>query len=117
MKKMISGLVLSLVLVASLAMSAFAGGDVTKSFTLTRESKVNGQTLKEGEYTIKFADDKEGELVVLKGKKEVAKASYRFKEMKSIPETVVVYSQNDDGSLTVKRLEFKGMKSALVLEE
>ena len=116
MKKMISGLLLSFAMVMSLALTSVAG-DVTKSFTLTRDSKLNGTPLTKGDYSVKFADDKAGELVVLKGKNEVAKVKYRFMELKnSSSDNAVAYSVADDGSYTVRRLEFKGMKSALVFE-
>ena len=117
MKKMISGLVLSVVVMGSLVASAFAGGEVTKSLKLTRESKLSGQVLQEGDYSVRFMDDKEGELVVMKGKKEVVKVNYKFKELKeTAPENAVAYTQNGDGALYLKRLEFKGMKSAIVFE-
>lgn len=121
MKKLVRrlavGLAASMVMVFSLSLSTFAGGEVTKSFRLTRDSRVNGQVLKEGDYAVRFADDKEGELVLLKGKKEVAKASYKFKELKeSAADNAVAYSMDGDGSLHLKRLEFKGSKTAIVFE-
>jgi hypothetical protein len=116
MKKLISGLVATMVMVFSLAVFSFAG-DVTKSFTLTRQTKVNGQLLKEGDYSVKFADDKEGELTIWRSRKEVARTTYKFQEMdKPAKADIVAYTQNDDGTMTITRLEFKGMKSALVFE-
>jgi hypothetical protein len=116
MKKMIGGLFLSFALILSLVSFSFAG-DVTKSFTLTRDSKLKGTNLTKGDYSVKFADDKEGELVLMKGKNEVAKVQYRFVELKNSPaDNAVAYSVADDGSFTVRRLEFKGMKSAIVFE-
>ena len=114
--KKISGLLLSFAMVLSLASFSFAG-DVTKSFTLTRDSKLKGTTLAKGDYTVKFADDKEGELVLLKGKTEVARVKYHFLELKNSPaDNAVAYSVADDGSFSIRRLEFKGMKSAIVFE-
>lgn len=116
-RKLAVSLAVSMIMVFSLALSTLAGGEVTKSFKLTRESKVNGQVLKEGDYAVKFADDKEGELILLKGKKEIAKANYKFKELKeSAADNAVAYSMDGDGSLHLKRLEFKGMKTAIVFE-
>ena len=93
------------------------GGEVTKSFTLTRDSKLDSATLTKGSYSVKFWDDKEGELVVMKGKNEVAKVKYKFMELKdSAPDNTVAYTLADDGSYKVKRIEFKGMKSAIVFE-
>lgn len=116
MKKMFSGLFLSFALIMSLALQGF-GGEVTKSFTLTRDSKLDGASLSKGSYSVKFMDDKDGELVVLKGKNEVAKAKYKFEALKeSAPDNTVRYTVADDGSFTVTRIEFKGMKSAIVFE-
>ncbi len=116
MKRLFSGMFLSLVLVLSLAMSGVAA-EVTKSFTLTRDSRINGQLLTKGSYSVKFADDKEGELVLMQGKKEVLKVNYKFTQLSQSPEdNKVAYVVAEDGSYTVKRIEFKGMKSAIVFE-
>jgi hypothetical protein len=117
MKKMISGFAFTMVLVFSSSIPSLAGGEITRSFKLTRESKISGQVLKEGDYSVKFMDDKEGELIVLKGKKEVVKANYKFKPLTaSASENAVAYTQNGDGVLHLIRIEFKGMKSALIFE-
>lgn len=116
MKRIFGGMILSAVLVLSVAFSGF-GADLTKSFTLTRDSRIKGQLLNKGSYTVKFSDDKEGELVLIQGKKEVLKVNYTFTQLNAAPEdNKVAYTVAEDGSYSVKRLEFKGMKSALVLE-
>ncbi len=116
MKKIVSGIFLSFALVLSLSLPGF-GGEVTKSFTLTRDSKLVGAPLTKGNYSVKFWDDKEGELLVMKGKNEVAKVKYKFMDLKdTAPDNTVAYTLADDGSYTVKRIEFKGMKSAIVFE-
>jgi hypothetical protein len=116
MKKTISALVASFALVLSLSISHVAA-DVTKSFTLTRDSKINGQALKQGDYSIKYADDKDGELILLKGKKEVVKSAYKLVQLSVAPgDDKVTYTVDDDGSFHVKRLEFKGSKTAISFE-
>jgi hypothetical protein len=116
MKKIVSGAFLSFALVLSFSLPGF-GGEVTKSFTLTRDSKLENASLTKGSYSVKFWDDKEGELVVMKGRNEVAKVKYKFMELKeSAPDNTVAYTIADDGSYTVKRIEFKGMRSAIVFE-
>ena len=116
MKRLVSGMILSFVLVSSMALSSF-GAEVTKSFTLTRDSKINGQLLTKGNYSVKFTDDKEGELVLMQGKKEVLKVNYKFTQLSDSPsDNKIAYSVAEDGSFSVKRIEFKGMKSAIVFE-
>src|SRR5262245_19484470 len=114
MKRLFGGMFLSLVLVLCVALSGFAA-EVTKSFTLTRDSRINGQLLTKGSYSVKFSDDKEGELVLLQGKKEVLKVNYKFTQLNAAPEdNKVAYTVAEDGSYSVRRIEFKGMKSAIV---
>jgi hypothetical protein len=116
MKKTISALVASFVLVFALTASHFAA-DLTKSFTLTRDSKINGQAVKNGDYSVKYSDDKDGELILLKGKKEVVKSAYKLVQLSVAPsDDKVTYTVDDDGSFHVKRLEFKGSKAAISFE-
>ncbi|MEW6131066.1 MAG: hypothetical protein AB1757_28810 [Acidobacteriota bacterium] len=116
MKKTIYAMVASFALVLSLALSNVAA-DVTKSFTLTRDSKIKGQPLTKGDYSVKFADDKEGELVVMKGKKEIVKSTYKIITLNEAPsDNKIAYTVSEDGSFTVKRIEFKGSKTAISFE-
>jgi hypothetical protein len=116
MKKTISAMVTSFVLVLSMSVSNIAA-DLTKSFTLTRDSKINGQAVNKGDYSVKYADDKDGELILLKGKKEVVKSAYKLVALSVAPsDDKITYSVDDDGSFHVKRLEFKGSKNAISFE-
>lgn len=116
MKKTLSALVASFVLVLALASLHFAA-EVTKSFTLTRDSKINGQAVNKGDYSIRYSDDKDGELILMKGKKEIVKSAYKLVPLSVAPsDDKVTYSVDDDGSFHVKRLEFKGFKAAISFE-
>ena len=107
---------LAMILMA-LAGSTLAQG-VTKQLRIGRDSKVAGQQLSKGTtYNVKFFDDKDGELVVLRGSKELAKAPYKLAKLnKPAASDAVIYSVGADGSLSVSRLEFQGMAQAVVLE-
>jgi hypothetical protein len=114
--KYFTELSLSFILVVATVLPAFAG-DVTKAVTLSRDTKVAGQMLKKGNYSITFADDKEGEMVFTRGNKEVLKAPYKFVHLtESSGDNKVIYKVADDGSFSVKQIEFRGMKFAIVLE-
>src|SRR5829696_7627449 len=92
MKKTISALVMSFVLVLSMAVANIAA-DLNKSFTLTRDSKINGQAVTKGDYSVKYTDDKAGELILLKGKKEIVKAAYKLVPLSVAPsDDKVTYS-------------------------
>ena len=117
MKKSMSvvllGLAMALGLAATIQVSA---QEVSRSIVLKRDAKVGDQVLLKGEYALKYAEGK-NELVILRGKHEVLKATYKVTKLdKAAPATLVVYSQDSDGSFQLKRIEFGGKDSALVFE-
>jgi hypothetical protein len=88
-----------------------------KSITINRDGKIGEQPLARGSYTIKFIEDKDGELIILKGKKEIAKAPYELSKLaEPSPENAVTYTLGTDGSYQIKRIEFKGKNLALELK-
>lgn len=110
---------LGLIAVLGLSVLAIPGfaQEVTKSISFARDGKLAGQPLLKGNYSIRFVDDKDGQLVVLRGSKEVSRATYRLEKLnRPAPDTVVIYNAGTDGSLQISRIEFKGMSAALVLE-
>ena len=116
MKRGINSLVLSLAMVVGLAAATAFAQEVNRSIVLKRDAKVGGQLLPKGEYALKYSEGKD-ELVILQGKREVLSATYKVTKLdKAAADTLVVYSQEADGSFLLKRIEFKGKDSALVLE-
>jgi NMD protein affecting ribosome stability and mRNA decay len=118
MKKFVSSVILVLVLATGLAIgSPVDAQEISRTVTITRDSKVGGQALTKGEYSVRFAEGKDGEMVVLKGKKEVLKASYKTVKLdQAATDNSVAYTANPDGSFRVKRIEFKGKSEAIGLE-
>src|SRR5262245_1152058 len=115
MKRWINVLAVTLAVVIGLAAAAFSQ-EVTRSIALKRDAKVGNQQLPKGEYVVKYVDGKD-ELIILQGKHEVLKATYKVTKLdKAAPNTLAVYSQEADGSYQLKRIEFKGNESALVFE-
>ncbi|HMG33417.1 MAG TPA: hypothetical protein VKM94_05735 [Blastocatellia bacterium] len=91
--------------------------EITRSVVITRDSKVGGKQVSKGDYEIKFVEGKDGELVLLKGKQEISKASYKVTKLSQpAPNSAIAYNATSDGAYTVKRIEFKGKSEALVLE-
>ncbi|MEK6410534.1 MAG: hypothetical protein AABN34_26720 [Acidobacteriota bacterium] len=118
MKRLISSLILGLAMATGLTVAAPASAqEVNRSITITRDSKLGGQALVKGDYSIKFVEGKDGELVLLKGKKEVLRAPYKVtKFAQPAADNSVAYTAAGDGSFQLKRIEFKGKNEAIVLE-
>jgi NMD protein affecting ribosome stability and mRNA decay len=99
------------------AASRVSAQEVNRTITITRDSKIGGQTVTKGEYSVKFAEGKDGDLVLLKGKKEVVKASYKVTKLsQAAADNSVSYTAAADGSYQVKRIEFKGKSEAIAFE-
>ncbi len=118
MKSLVSSMILGLVFATGLAIASPASAqEVNRTITITRDSKVGDQALVKGEYSVKFVQGKDGELVLLKGKKEVLKASYKIVKLaQPATDNSVSYTANADGSFRVKRIEFKGKNEAIAIE-
>lgn len=118
MKRLISSLIVGLVLATGLAVASPASAqEVSRAITLTRDSKLAGQALTKGDYSIKFVEGKDGSLVLLKGKKEVLKASYKVTKLaQPAANNAVAYDAGADGSFLLRRIEFRGKSEAIVLD-
>lgn len=118
MKRLISSFILGMVMATSLAVaSPVDAQEVSRTITITRDSKFGSQAVTKGDYSIKFAEGKDGDLVLLKGKKEVAKVAYKVTKLaQPAADNSVAYTAAGDGSYQLKRIEFKGKSDALVLE-
>jgi hypothetical protein len=103
----------ALVIGVSLAM----GQQLTKDLLINRAGKLGEQMLLKGSYSVRFDPQKEGEAVFLKGNREIAKVAYKITKLaKPAPEGAVVFAALPDGSYRIKRIEFKGMDTAIVFE-
>jgi hypothetical protein len=110
------GLALLLSIVSMIAFPAF-GQSVTRTLVFSRQAKFGDQAISEGKYTLSFDEKKDGELTLSKGSKEVLKANYKVVELdKAAADGAVIFAAAGDGSLKVRRIEFKGSKTALQFE-
>ena len=118
MKRLVSFMIFGLILAAGLAVaSPVSAQEVNRTITITRDSKVGGQAVTKGEYSVKFAEGKDGDLVLLRGKKEVLKAPYKVTKLaQPAADNSVSYTAAADGSYQVKRIEFKGKSEAIAFE-
>jgi hypothetical protein len=118
MKRFVSSMIFGLLLATGLvAASKVSAQEVSRTITITRDSKIGGQAVTKGEYSVKFAEGKDGDLVLLRGKKEVLKASYKVTKLAQVAaDNSVSYTAASDGSYQVKRIEFKGKSEAITFE-
>jgi hypothetical protein len=103
-------------MVAAISIQAF-GQSVSRTLTITRAAKIGGQSITPGKYTVEFDEKKEGEIAISKDGKQILKASYKLTELDKAPaDSAVVFAAATDGSLSIRRIEMKGMKTALQFE-
>lgn len=109
------GLALALTVISMIALPAF-GQNTTRTLVVSRQTKLGGQPLSEGKYTVAFDEKKDGELTLSKGSKEILKANYKVIELnKPAADNAVIFAAAD-GGMKVRRLEFKGSKTSLQFE-
>jgi len=118
MRKTIGSLFIVTLMVFGLVTAAPAEGqEVKRSVTINRDTTIGGQEISKGNYTLKFNESADGELVLIKSGKEVAKVNYKITKITKAPsESLVVYSLSSDGKYTVKRIELKGSEMAISFE-
>jgi hypothetical protein len=116
MKRSIISLSLAIAVLVGIAVAPAFAQEISRTVTLRRDAKLGGQVLPKGDYSVKYAEGK-GELVFSQGKHEVLTATYKLSKLDKTPDSnLVIYSEQDDGSFQLKRIEFKGKDSALVFE-
>ncbi len=109
-------LAITITLGVIMSVAAF-GQNVSRTLVFSRDAKLGGVVLDQGKYSIEFDDKKEGEAVITKNGREVAKASYKLVDLtKNASDNAVVFSVDADGSFQVRRVEMKGSKMALQFE-
>jgi hypothetical protein len=115
MKRMINAiaLVMAIVFGATLTMQAQAQ-EMSRTIEIKRDTRLGTEVLRKGEYSIRFVDGKDGEVVFMQGKREVLKATFTLTKLeKDAANAAVVSTLNDDGSYQLKRIELKGKSAAL----
>jgi hypothetical protein len=118
MRKAISSIfIVTLMVFGFVTTTPAEGQEVKRSVTINRDTTVGGQAVSKGNYTLKFNETQDGEVILIKGSKEVAKVNYKMTKITKAPsESLVVYTLASDGKYTVKRIELKGSEMALSFE-
>jgi hypothetical protein len=111
-----TGLAVALATIIAISTSVFSQS-VNRTVVITRAAKLGGQSIAPGKYIVVYDEKKDGELAVSKDGKEILKASYKLLELDKAPaDNAVVFAAATDGSLSVRRIEMKGTKTALQFE-
>lgn len=114
MKRWINVLVLGFAIVFGTVAQA---QEISRKIEIKRDTRLGAEVLTKGEYDVKFVEGKEGEVIFLKGKREVLKATYTvIKLEKDAENSAVVSTANSDGSFNLKRIEFRGKSAALIFD-
>ena len=117
MKRFISSLVAGLTLALTLAVVPAFSQEVSRKIVIKRDTKLGSEVLPKGEYAVKYVEGKAGEVVFLRGKNEVLKATFSFAKTDQSPaDNMVVSVADSDGSYQLKRIEFKGKSAALIFD-
>jgi hypothetical protein len=91
--------------------------EISRSIVVQRDSKLGSEAVTKGQYSVKFVEGKDGELVLLRGKHEVLKATYKLTTLDHpAANNIVVSTVDANGSYQLKRIEFKGKTAALVFD-
>jgi hypothetical protein len=114
---MISSVVASLALVIGMGLIPASAQEVSRTIIIKRDTRLGSEVLPKGEYAVKFVDGQAGEIVFLRGKREVLKATFTIAKVDQSPSgNMVVSTAESDGSYQLKRIEFKGKSAALVFD-
>ncbi|MGH9642150.1 MAG: hypothetical protein ACRD3Q_06955 [Terriglobales bacterium] len=96
-----------------LATGAFASTN-KRSLHLDQAVQINGQQIAAGDYSVRWEGAGPSvEVSVMRGKKEVAKASAKLVELDRAPSYDQVVLSNTNGTRAVSQLRFGGKKTAL----
>ncbi|HEY6332396.1 MAG TPA: hypothetical protein VI756_23930 [Blastocatellia bacterium] len=107
---------LSLFLLAVFVLPA-QGGEYKKTLNLTRDSFLGGQMVKKGSYAVMFTDEENAEIDLTLARNEILKARCRAIHLSEpMDKSSVTYEASKDGTFKVTRIDFQGLKSALVFE-
>ena len=104
------------VLVLGLSLSAFAGSKA-QTITLNHDTQINGQTLRAGEYQVKYdTTGSTAQVKFLRNGKEVASANGQVKQLGNAPEYNQVVTSGDGSRLTLSEIDFAHSSTGVTFE-
>lgn len=106
--------VLVAALLCAMAVTAALASKNSDTVTFPEDITVNGTMVKAGTYKLQF-DDKSSELLVMNGKKVVAKAAAHLEKRDTKSHYTQVLSSNKDNSNVLTGIVFSGSDQAVVV--
>ena len=115
MRKIVNRLMIILALCALMTATGFAK---TKSeeVTLPQDVVINGTLVKKGVYKLKF-DEQTGEMLLLKGKKVVARTSARIEKREKEAARTEIGTIQDGEAKALRSITFRGERETIVMHE
>ncbi|HWC76391.1 MAG TPA: hypothetical protein VG778_02960 [Blastocatellia bacterium] len=90
------------------------GQTVSRSVVISRDAKLGGKVVSKGTYSLEFDKDKEGEATLSRNGREVSKVTYKLTALTDeADDSAVIFGTASDGSFEIRRIEIKGLKTAL----
>jgi hypothetical protein len=113
MKRLVSRIVLSLLVCASLSLSALAG-EKSKKVTIMYDAVVNGTLVKKGEYKAVY-NEQNSELVLLNGKMVVAKTKAFLKDNPDKARSNEVTFGKNNNDMVLRSIRFIGESKSIMV--
>ena len=115
MKKVITRMMIALALCALVSALALAN-DKTEMVTIPQDVQINGTLVKRGQYKLKF-DEQTGELLLLKGKKVVARTTARLEPRDEKAQRTEFGMLQQGEAKVLRSITFRGERESLVMHE
>ena len=111
----VNRLMMSLALCALLSTTGYANGK-SETLTLPQDVMVGGTLVKKGDYKLKF-DEKTGELLLLKGKKVVARTNARLEKREREASRTEFGMVQQGEAKQLRSITFRGERESLMMHE
>lgn len=115
MRRIVNRLMMILALCALASTTGYAKGK-TEDLTLPQDVMIGGTLVKKGEYKLKF-DEQTGELLLLKGKKVVARTSARLEKREREASRTEFGMIQQGEAKGLRSITFRGERETLVMHE
>ena len=115
MKKITTRIMIALALCALMSALALAKGK-SEMVTIPQDVVINGTLVKRGDYKLKF-DEQTGELLLLKGKKVVARTTARLEKRDDKAQRTEFTTLQEGEARILRSITFRGDRESLVIHE
>jgi hypothetical protein len=115
MRKMVNLLVIAAVVCLFTSLTVFAK-DKSEFITLPQDVVINGTLVKKGEYKLKF-DEQSGELLLMKGKKVVAKTAARIEKREEKAGRTEFNTTTNGSQNELRGITFRGDSEKIIIAE